>query len=301
MTTPTSRYTKAQGELTPLSEGPTHDAYDTEATIRAWLDVLTGVLGLDPAPYQDVSDALDTTARIQAWAAKWRTETTLDEPAAARLVGQADTFTDAAAAVATAVRATNDTERAAGARVFARAHSQATMTALGKFRGHAEHTFAQLQALYAASIAAHNAAADTLTAHGSPRTALEAHRAGAGDAWDSIETEREHRHLITAFIRHATGWGIIPHKGTQKHTDYGIRRLYSDPQKAAMMLEYQRLYTGWPAWKFDAHVYKTAGAQLRSTADADTSPEPTTQFTRNSDLDKKRRQNRLTAADIDRL
>lgn len=292
-------------ELSPVSHSAAGaDRFDLHSQTGQFLDVLLDVFGLDPEPYADVVDALDRAARIEAWAAKWQASATLDERAAARMIGDATNYDDAAGTVSASVRATNDTERAAGNRVFARAHLNAAAGALAALRARSAHTFAELQRVYADSVAAYLDAADKLTEAG-VRTLEDATRANLSDVWFALEAEAARRDLVAKFVRHATPWGVLPGDdvtNNQRGPGYGARRWFTNPQKAETLHQYAHVYRSMPPWQFRAHVMRQAGAALRSIEDARRTPEPQPgKLPRGSSIAKRAAVGALTAADVDNL
>lgn len=292
-------------ELSPMSHSAAGaDRFDMHSQTGQFLDVLLDVFGLDPEPYADVVDALDRAARIEAWAAKWQASTTLDERAAARMIGDATDYGDAAGTVSASVRATNDTERAAGGRIWGRAHLAAAAGALAALRGHAAHTFAELQRVHADSVAAYLDAADKLTEAG-VRTLEDATRANLSDVWFALEAASARLDLVAEFVRHATPWGVLPGDdvtNAQRGPGYGARRWYTNPQKAETLNQYAHVYRSMPPWQFRAHVMRQAGAALRSVEDARRTPEPQpAKLPRGGSIAKRAAVGALTAADVDNL
>lgn len=294
-------------ELSPISHSAAGaDRFDLHSQTGQFLDVLLDVFGLDPEPYANVVDALKRADRIEAWAAAWKTSATLDEVAAARMIGNATNYDDAAGTVSASVRATNDTERAAGGRIWGRAHLAAAAGALAALRGHAAHTFTELQRVYADSVAAYLDAAEKLTkATGRARTLDDATRAGCADLWLTLEADAARLDLVAGFVRHATPWGVLPGDdvtNAQRGPGYGARRWYTNPQKAETLNQYAHVYRGMPPWQFRAHVMRQAGAALRSIEDARRTPEPQpVKLPRGSSIAKRAAVGALTAADVDNL
>ena len=264
-------------ELSPVSHSAAAaDRFDLHSQTGQFLDVLLDVFGLDPEPYADVVVALDRAARIEAWAAKWQASATLDERAAARMIGDATDYDDAAGTVSASVRATNDTERAAGGRIWGRAHLSAAAGALAALRARAAHRSAERHQVPADRVPAYLDAAAKLTEAG-VRTLEDATRANLSDVWFALEAAAARRDLVAEFVRHATPWGVLPGDdvtNNQRGPGYGARRWYTNPQKAETLNRYAHVYRGMPHWQFRAHVMRQAGAALRSLEDARRTPEP---------------------------